>query len=280
MTALFNRWLPGATLFAWSAVLFYFHFSGRLRDFLIPMFRPMVLVAGVALLLMAVGMLLTRSADSPCCEASATCAHTVTGSLAGRFLTFFVLLVPVVCAAVLSPGGFGLNAILNRGVVTDAASLQPRAPAVSVEPPLPTKDGPAAPEEEVASSTLDYLPRTPEGYVIAEVIDFLYAAQEVDLRGDFEGQTVSVIGQLMPEKTNNPAGNRFKLVRMFMTCCAADARPVGVTVEPEEMPAIPEMTWVRVVARVEFPVVGGRETALLKATEVTKTPPPEESMLF
>ena len=99
-------------------------------------------------------------------------------------------------------------------------------------------------------------------------------------RKDFEGKTVQLIGQFMPDKTSTGSGTRFKTVRMFMTCCAADARPVATLVEAEKLPDFPEMTWVKVTATSEFPVENGRRISVLKAVKVEKTDPPEESMLY
>lgn len=294
MNAIFNRWLPCLTLAAWSAILLVFHFSGRLQPLLIPMFRHYVLAAGIILGVMALAFLFFQ-ADTACCS-SAECGHSISRFATGKILTFLVLLLPVTAAALFSPTGFSMTAIENRGVITDAAvfggtsriNLQP--PAL----PLPTKDG-AAPPSNASTPTApgttqaqptpepavtDYLTRTPEGYIVAEVLDLLYAAQDNVLRHDFEGKTVQLIGQFLPDKTSANAGKRFKAVRMFMTCCAADARPVATLVEPDALPDVPEMTWVKVTAISTFPVENGRRISLLKASKVEKTEPPEESMLY
>ena len=168
----------------------------------------------------------------------------------------------------------------NRGVITDAATLG-SAPRIITTPPampLPTKDNSAPPAPEPAPA--DYLQHTPEGHIVAEVLDLLYAAQDNTLRKDFEGKTVQLIGQFMPDKTSTGGGTRFKAVRMFMTCCAADARPVATLVEAAAPPDFPEMTWVKVTAKSEFPVENGRRISVLKAIKVEKTDPPEEAMLY
>ena len=67
---------------------------------------------------------------------------------------------------------------------------------------------------------------TPDGHVLAEVTDLLFSAEDDTMRPAFEGRTVEVIGQYLPVK-DSPSG-RFQIVRMFMVCCAADARPVAV----------------------------------------------------
>ena len=108
----------------------------------------------------------------------------------------------------------------------------------------------------------------------------LYAAQDNALRKDFEGKPVELIGQLMPDTSNNPNGLRFKAVRMFMTCCAADARPVATLVEANTPAKLPEMSWVKVTGVATFPIENGRRVAVLKADKVEKCKPPEETMLY
>ena len=288
MSRLFSRWLPCLTLGVWSAILLYFYFSGRIQAFLVPMFRPYVLITGVVMAVMAI-MLLFGSTESSCCAADA-CSHSLSRSSLGKLLTFLILLLPVTTAAFFSPDAFGKAAVQNRGIITDASALGPAPRGGSSlpmpEPPLPTKDQeqpPAATTQAPATGDQppnDYLDRTAEGHIVAEVLDLLYAAQDNALRKDFEGKTVQLVGQLMPDSSTSASGKRFKAVRMFMTCCAADARPVATLVEAEKLPDLPEMTWVKVVGTSTFPIENGRRTAVIKASTVEKTSPPEESMLY
>lgn len=260
MTKILDRWLPSFTLAVWSAVLLYFYTSGRLAQFLHPSFRPGVLIAGGVLLLLALGSALAGRLE--CCEDDA-CSHSVSRTTSGKIVAFAVLLLPLGLAFAYSRDGFGLTAISNRGVTMDARGMA----------------GPAA-EPGVVDS---YLPRAKSGNIEVSVIDLLYGAQDAGLRAEFEGKTVEVVGQLMEEKAANPHGNRMKIVRMFMTCCAADAKPVGALVEvpvPADGDLPPELSWVRVVGTPTFPTEGGRPVAVLKAVSISVTAPPEETMLF
>lgn len=309
MTQVFSRWLPGVTLAAWSTTLLYFYFSGRITAFLIPMFRPAVLIAGAVLALMALlFVLFPLGAD--CCTDDEACGHPFSRLAAGKWMTFLILILPMSVTALVSPDGFGKNAMLNRGIITDASALrlpppgnrasteakptatQPTpAPADTesssgirpIELPLPsnTAEGTApATTAPPAAEPQDYLQRTPEGFIVAEVLDLLYAAQDNALRKDFEGKTVQLIGQLMPDQTNNPTGKRFKAVRMFMTCCAADARPVATLVESDRPTDLEEMSWIKIVGTATFPIENGKRQAVLKAEVIEKTAPPDETMLY
>lgn len=299
MNKIFSRWLPCFTLAAWSTVLLYFYFSGRIAAFLHPMFRPYVLIAGLVLAGMTLVFLLFP-ADANCCS-SAECGHGLSRLASGKVLSFLILLVPVTAAAMFSPDGFGKGAIMNRGIITDAAALRPptaktNTPPTAPDLPLPASEpasstastppapaatpAPNASTQPPAPAPQDYLQRTPDGRIIAEVLDLLYAAQDNALRKDFEDKPVELIGQLMPDATNNASGKRFKAVRMFMTCCAADARPVAVLAEADQQPALPEMTWIKVTGKATFPIENGRRIAVLKAEKVEKTEPPVETMLY
>jgi uncharacterized repeat protein (TIGR03943 family) len=283
MNKLFSRWLPCATLAAWSAVLLYFFFSGRIQAFLHPTFRPYVLVAGLVMAAMAL-VFLFLPADANCCS-SAECGHGLSRLATGKILTFLILLLPITAAAMFSPDGFGKDTMLNRGIITDATGLRPpatqNAPLTTADLPLPTNDASApAAAASTPPAPQDYLQRTPDGRIIAEVLDLLYAAQDNALRKDFEGKAVELTGQLMPDASNNGNGKRFKAVRMFMTCCAADARPVATLVETDALPNLPEMTWIKVIGTATFPIENGRRIAILKADRVEKSAPPEETMLY
>lgn len=304
MNTLFNRWLPCLTLAAWSAVMLVFYFNGRVKDLLAPPFRPYVLVAGLVLAFLALIFLVFR-ADASCCS-SAECGHSLSRFATGRFLTFLVLIVPISVAAVFSPESFGKTAIENRGITMDVADLglKNRRPMAPPPLPLPTKNEPATPapgandfvinqppgaatpaptdSQPPASepSPGDYLQRLPDGRIVAEVLDLLYAAQDNVLRKDFEDKPVQLIGQFMPDKTSADQTKRFKAVRMFMYCCAADSRPIAALVEADPMPDFPEMTWVKISGTATFPLENGRRISVLKAEKVEKTEPPEEAMLY
>jgi uncharacterized repeat protein (TIGR03943 family) len=288
MTKSFSRWLSCATLTAWGAILIYFYFSGRINSFLHPMFRPFTLVSGGVLLLLAVGLVFAPSSAGGCCDED-QCAHTLGRMTAGRVTTFLILLLPICAAATVSTDGFGAGTMMNRGIVSDASGLKAAVKSTPyVEPPMPSRNTVPPPAQTAqptaaaapAAAPEDYLPRSKSGNVIVQVTDLLYAAQDSSLRPDFQGKTIELIGQWMPDNANNAIGSRFKLVRMLMVCCAADARPVAVLVDDAKKAKIPDMSWVKVTGRATFPMEGGRMIAVVKAESVALTDPPEETMLY
>ncbi len=312
MTSLFNRWIPSFTLTVWSAVLLATYFTGRVTALLHPSFRPGVLIAGIALAALAL-MIASRPTPPECC-ADASCTHPLSRSKGGRWLTFLILVLPVTVAAWLSPQNFSKQLMENRGISTDAAGLGARkaaspaaAPATSTPsasdaktetsttpPAVPSQSVGNPPADPNAPASLpttqtgpnpqqlpDYMQRTPEGHIVAEILDLLYSVQDSQLRKDFEEKTIQLIAQIMPDKTSEGgSAPRFKAVRMFMTCCAADARPVATLIQTSAPLDFPEMSWVKIIGKATFPVEKGKRISLVEATSVEPTKPPEESMLF
>ena len=283
MQSLFNRWLPAVTLALWSAVLFYFHFSDRMKNMLKEPFGTYAYIAAFVLALMAI-IFVVFKADASCCS-TADCGHGLSRLSAGKMLTFLILLVPICVAASYTPTtGFSEKFVKNRGTAMNVENLGAAAKSArAADLSLPGKDGnpgtavrPDGTPAPLQENPTDFLTRTPDGNIIAEVLDLLYAAQDKTLQADFEGKKVELIAQFLPDTTNNATGNRFKAVRMFMSCCAADAQPVATLVEVEKMPAFKEMEWVKIIGIPTFPVERGRRISVLKALTITKAPAPED----
>ena len=291
-----SRGLSLVALVAWGALMVYFYFSGRLNDYLVPAYRPLVAVSGLLMFAVAgcLGFtylfgqrlgLVGGGVVEDCPDDFASPAKVRVSQL----LAFAVLVVPIWAATAVSKDAFTAVAVLNRGITSDASSLPGARPATAaktattanlvVEPPLP---GATPVNDNANASALDasqYLKTTPQGDVIAEVTDLLFAVDDDTMRPAFENRSVEIIGQFMPVK-ESPVANRFQIVRMFMVCCAADARPIAISVDPKSTLALPDMTWARVTGKVSFPVENGRRVAVLEGATAAKCDPPAELMLY
>jgi uncharacterized membrane protein YcgQ (UPF0703/DUF1980 family) len=134
------------------------------------------------------------------------------------------------------------------------------------------------------------------GYIKAEIVDLLYAAQEPFTRKDFEGKNVELIGQLVPDKSKAgsksavPAGS-FKLLRLVMVCCAADAMPVAVKVQTKLPPmTMRDMQWLKVTGRVHYQPrskadsdgvdYGDQPEPVIVADSIRKISAPQEKYLY
>ena len=265
MNAILSRFAASGILMVWGIVLTYFYLSGRIASYLHPAFHIYTVVSGGVLLTLSLALLLTMNGESS--------EHGL--SRVGIF-PLLLLTVPLLAATKISPSNFGATAVLNRGMVHNIADLPGFSPPMDAG--LPNADGSVA-EGTMMDPSL-YLKKNADGYIMAEAVDLLYAAGEPTMREDFENKQVEIKGQFLPALTGNPNGDRFNLTRLFVMCCAADARPVAISVQSNPATDLPKMTWVKVRGKATFPVEGGRHMPVVVADSVTETDAPEESFLY
>jgi len=307
MATYYKTLLQGSILMFWGLMSIGFILSSRVSSYLHPGFVPWLAVSGIVLVILALVVLTSPSqGNSDCCghdhahdhehDAHTHDAHTHEGhtheghtheghtheghthderthdhdpsSPWHLSLVAAVLVLPVAGAVLVSPSEFDASLVINRGVVGNFQDLPGYRPDR-----LPGEEA-----EEFDAG--DYLRRDEQGRILATPLDLLYAAYEPDMRRDFDGKDVVLTGQYFPARKNNPDGDRFTLLRMFIMCCAADARPVGVPVVglPEE--PLGDMEWVNVSGKVAFTVENGETVPIVKAEGILPTDPPRESFLY
>jgi uncharacterized repeat protein (TIGR03943 family) len=220
---------------------------------------------------------------------------TVDGIGAMLFKTI-LLLLPLAIIVSGKATAYSITTIQNRGVVDNinklpsakagaavaasaASSAKSTASATPSAVTVATND--ATTSASQSSSSVDSsAPAASGGPIPLQVIDMLYAVQMPSYRGEFEGKEVELIGQYIPMTTGNPKGDRFQAIRMFITCCAADAKPVGVSVQYPKPLKVSEMGWVKITGKPTFPMEGGRRTAVLEATKVEECSAPSEPFVY
>jgi uncharacterized repeat protein (TIGR03943 family) len=271
--------LEASALLVWGSVLCYFYFSGRMESYLHPTFYGFVLASGIVLVVL--GLLAFFFSDSEFCACDdPDCPDPVAGGPAIRaLLVWSILVIPLLWSATASPGQFGATAIFNRGLVESLDQL-PGARNTR-EPVFPTAHSDAPWAGDPSMDFESYLSRTDEGLIKAETIDLLFAAEEPPIRPDFENQNIEIIGQFLPDR-NRSAGrdDRFQLVRIFIMCCAADGRPIGVPVQGTVPPDLPEMSWLKIKGKATFPIQGGRVVPLVEAYSVEEIDPPRQTFIY
>jgi hypothetical protein len=102
------------------------------------------------------------------------------------------------------------------------------------------------------------------------------AALDARAREELEGKTGSLKGMF----SRLGSDKVFTLYRVKMTCCAADAIPLGVRIfSPENVTGIPEKQWVEVSGQVQFQKLKDRDkympVMLVKSADDVKKIPPE-----
>jgi uncharacterized repeat protein (TIGR03943 family) len=296
----------GITLLGLGGVLIAFFINGRIDQYLHPQFRWWELFGGIGFCVAGALYLVTKKSMDCCIDGQ--CIHSNPRNPVRAIVALGVITVPLVAGTVFSKDSYDQQAILNRGFVQDASGLpvrnvakdataaakdanQPAIPSAALggdkdegpnplEPPLP-QDGSGNPAGQNSADAKDdgseqYLPRAADGNIALEVSDLLYSETEESLRKMFTGKTIEVIGQFLPGEQKSD----FKIVRMFIVCCAADARPIAVPVKAEGPVSVADMSWVKVIGQPEFVASGDRTKVVLRAVRVEATDPPADAMLY
>jgi len=273
------------TLLLWGGLMLWFRFSGRIASYLHPQFHGYVAAAGFGLVVLAaLWWWASRETDAGCSDCG--CHHEQENEprsrlTAGTAFAFAVLVLPVTAAAFISPSQFGEAMVMNRGIVTDISQLPSATPPSGNWDEAPTWDENTMGEDvawpEGQEEGVEYFTRTADGAIQVETLDLLFAAQEPGLREVFENQRVAIVGQYVPPRGGQAGG--FDLVRMFVVCCAADARPLGIKVTGEPV-AVPRMGWVRITGVARFGEAGGGGEPSLELEKIEEVEAPRESFLY
>jgi uncharacterized repeat protein (TIGR03943 family) len=255
-----NQILAPLTLFEWGGLLTYFFLIGRIAAFLHPIFWPLVLLAGLLLLVSAACLVRSsRQGDVCCCSPGES-----KPSPFRRLAIFAMLILPIAAAAALSPDRFSNAFTESRGLASPGPSGVPTIATLLALPSVPQSTPPAF--VPLPASTQ---PR-PVG-----MLDLMFAARDEWCQKDFEGRPLELIGRYYPD---NP--HYFGLVTTVITCCALDAQTLAVRVETQSAPNVEKLSWVKVVGAVRFEQSEQGTVPILTAESVTHIPSPADPYIY
>ncbi|MCI0394278.1 MAG: TIGR03943 family protein [Chloroflexi bacterium] len=168
-----------------------------------------------------------------------------------NWLGFLLVLLPLVLGWLVPPQPLGASAVGNREV--NVGSLSSVAP-----------------------------PRNDDrmGLVAGEknILDWLHAIQQTSDPSALAGQEVHVIGFVY--RDDRFAANQFLVGRFIVSCCVADASPVGLIVEWPDAASLPADQWLEVTGRFTVGTFSGVTLPILTPDEVKRIEPPAQPYLY
>lgn len=149
-------------------------------------------------------------------------------------------------------------------------------------PPEPKKDDPA---EAWGAFTMEDLkkmvPQNDKGEFLLDVPQIFYTAGDKELMDVMEGIPVETTAQLMEETLNNPDKTRLKAFRLFIECCAADARPLSIPVDfGKAPPEYTEMGWYKLYGKLHYSTENDEIIPLIRIERIEATTEPSDGLLF
>ena len=253
--------LFGLAAIAWGVVPVWFYATHRIQHYLKGDFQTIALIGGLGMIVLGIFNIMTSGEAAACCHDHDGEGHDHEHSEQNALVTLVLMVLPVVGAVVWTQDQYS-DATLRRK--TRDISSESIAAYLDNLPPFTLE-------------TLDAnTSKTPDGYYQLDLTQLFWSAGDEEFMNVFDGLQIEVEAQLMAEEEAlNPNGDRMRLFRMFMTCCAADAQVIGVTGEfPDGLPQVPERAWVRIRGTVGYETVDGRINVLLKAGDHEKIEAP------
>ena len=252
--------INAGTLFGLGTVFLSFYGTGRIEQYLNPSFRPFVMVGGILMFIMGVTCLLTLPSEHSCSEGG--CDHRHASRLSMSLASFGLICVSVLAGSTFSKDAFDQQIFVNRGSMDEDAKLSGGFATNAVFPAV-SKNG------IVRDLAVD-------DSIVVEITDLLRTIKNEPLRNFIAEKNVVVVGEFVA----GPTEQNFRLTRMFIWCCAADARPIHVTVEVSAPVGVPDLQWVKVIGRPEYSFADGHAHLLVKAYSVVPIKAPKDAMLY
>ena len=270
MTPRTRRILFSLAVLIWSAVLLYFHASGRINKYLAPDFRPIAFFGGLGLAVLGLFNLLTagQAADCGHDHGPDDAAHDHETSDMHPLVALALMVLPVALSVAWTKDEYSAAALMRKGLYDSPADMNTSFLTAAM-PPLT--------REEIEKSHR----KTADGFLEFSLMELFFATGDREMQTLIDGLKVETEGRWVEEKTRNPNGTRKRLYRLFITCCAADSRAIPIVLEfGKTPPEFPENGWVKVAGTMRFPLEEGILQPVLEVERALAAEPPfEESFL-
>ena len=234
--------------------------NGTLSFYIHPRFNMLTLLTAVGLTALGIGYAIQQRrqaahthehSDEHDHEHGHAPVHSHDVSWAGLFL----LSLPVVLGLLVEPRPLGASALQNReiNIGSDVSLTSANAP-----------DG----------SELSVIANAGE----RNILDWLYLFQRSAEPTAFDGEEAHVIGFVY--RDDRFADAQFMVSRFTVSCCVADAAPIGLIVEWPDTAVLTADSWVEVTGTIQARTFNGIEIPVLVADSVLPTETPSQPYLY
>lgn len=245
----------------------------------------------------------------------AGCGHDHEESPASMAFTLLILLAPLLVATGYSTDKFSSEYVAKWGKIERQMMQMRIAEQRKKTAPAPTSQSPATPnpsdgvaqnteggdypgqpgnapaatepkpDEALGSFTIEDLkkmvPQNEKGEFLLDVPQIFYTAGDRELMAVMEGIPVETTAQLMEESLNNPNRTRLKAFRLFIECCAADARPLSIPIEfGKTPPEYKEMGWYKIYGQIHYSNENDEVVPMILIERIEATSEPTDGLLF
>jgi len=231
----------------YGAYLVYTYLSGSLNFYIHPSYFTLTFGTGLFLIGVAVLGLLPqkyREVQNSCEPEGKDSAYST--------LTYFWILLPLVLGFLLPPQPLSLATANQRGVDFNSLTLS---------------------RDEIKKVSFR---RDTEGFTIKDWIKLFNMDPEPQ---NHVGKKVHVVGFVF-RRDNSLPKDAFLVSRFVVTCCAVDARPIGLPVRYEAHQNLEEGSWVDIKGTWEVGELNGKRTNFIHPVQIVSTERPAQPYLY
>lgn len=279
----------------WGVVLLYFYQHEKLSVYLHPQFHLYVLLGGCAALVLGMFNLLTLNRQADCGhdhhhEHEGDCDHAHDhdhehGGDVNPIIGLIVVAVPILFSMAVTTHSMSAE---HESALSDG-DPDPRSVRIrersELEMSMSNAENAGLTQEElvkvVRESLEKHSTKSSDGAYQLSLLELFFSAGDEIQEKVLSGKLVETEGKLRDEINRNPDGNRMRLYRVFMTCCASDMQAIPISIEFDgNLPDIKHQEWVRTVGTLTYEHVDGVSYPVIKVKSIKQIPPPEgEGML-
>lgn len=262
-----QRCLLAMALISWGGVLIYFYTSGRIVKYLAPDFRLIALAGGLGLVVVGLFNLLTSRMQASCGhDHGPEDTHDHESLDLHPVAALAIMILPVWLCTAWTTDGFSIAALTRKGL-NDTPAEAGSMFLSSVLPPL---------TKEIIEAQH---PANSDGYRTFPLMELFFSSADPEMRELVGGMQVVTEGRLVPDP--DQPEKQFRLYRLFITCCAADSRPVPIIARfPNGAPEVEPNSWISLSGTMTYPDEGEGHVPVLEVdfAKVTEAPMEESFM--
>jgi uncharacterized repeat protein (TIGR03943 family) len=273
--ATINQIIFSLATITWGAVPVYLYASGLIAKYLSPTFHLIALTGGLAMIVLGLFNLLNARREVGCGhDHSHEHGHDHNHGedddphAQSPIAAICLMIFPVLLCTGFTKHEYSTKALAWKGL------YKQRSARSSL---FATKREPFTREKLERTTS-----KTEDGHYLLTITELFWSAGDEEIMKAYEGLPAELEGRLIDEEPKlNPEGNRKRLYRIFMTCCAADAQVLGLALEFDgPLPDLADKTWIKVGGAVAFEKIDGQDFAYLKVTRLEATAEPPSANPF
>lgn len=238
-------YFPSLLLAGYGLFILSLYFRHVMTLYINPTYVWPTAAAGVALCGLAVITAVRRSSDVHVHDDACDCDSCECEAPSPRIWPYLVLTVPLFLAAAFPPRALQMVSAVQRG------------PQVAGLTQVHTTFAVKRVGLSVDTSTFS-------------LQDWVGALSSDPNPKDYAGKPVKISGQVLKSSGVAPSGY-FMVIRYFVTCCIADARPVGLVVKDTSGGSIQDGQWVIVTGKMGVATNSGDKIAVVDPAQITPT---------